>query len=309
MIQSLSFKKSIKKYKLTYLMMLPAIVWALVFCYSPMYGLYMSFINYKPVPNFFTSFFKQEFVGLTWFKYFFETGDFARILRNTLATSVITLLISFPAPIFLALVLSECRLPRFKKLVQTMSYLPHFISWVICSNIFLTMLASSGVVNEAMQSLGLIQSPILFFQNGQLFWFVLGITTTWKEMGYSSIIYLAAITSVNDELHEAAGIDGAGRLQRIFYITLPCIMPTVAVMLVLSIGGLLNAGFEKQLLMGNPTILEYSDVIDTYAYRYGFGSGMYSYGAAVGFFKTVVNFALLMIANTFAGKIRGRTLI
>ena len=302
-------RKSWKHHKFLYLAILPGVVWALIFCYGPMFGIYMAFINFKPRMNFFTSFFQQKFVGLQWFEYFFTTGDFFRIMRNTLMTSLITLLFSFPAPVFLALLLNECRLTRFKKVVQTVSYLPFFISWVICANIFLTIMSSTGVVNDVLQKLGIISSPILFFQKGQLFWVLLGIANTWKGMGYNAIIYLAAITSISSDIYESAMIDGANRLQRMFRITLPCLLPTISVMFVLAVGGLLNAGFEQQLLMSNSTIITYSDVIDTYAYRYGFGSGMYSYSSAVGLFKSVVNFILVISANAFVSRIRGRTLV
>ena len=303
------FQKSWKQHKFLYLLILPGIIWAMIFCYGPMFGIYMAFINFKPRMNFFTSFFQQKYVGFQWFEYFFTTGDFLRIMRNTLMTSLITLLLSFPAPIFLALLLNECRLARFKKIVQTVSYLPFFISWVICANIFLTIMSSTGVVNEALMDLGIIKSPILFFQKGQLFWVLLGLANTWKGMGYNAIIYLAAITSISSEIYESAMIDGANRLQRVVHITLPCLLPTISVMFVLAVGGLLNAGFEQQLLMSNSTIINYSDVIDTYAYRYGFGSGMYSYSSAVGLFKSVVNFILVVSANAFVSKIRGRTLV
>lgn len=306
---SVRFKKSLKKHKFLYLAALPGIIWAIAFCYVPIYGLYMAFVNYTPQSNFFTSLFQQEFVGLAWFKYFFQTGDFVRIMRNTLATSGITLLISFPAPIILSILFTECRSPKFKKFSQTASYLPFFISWVICANIFLSMMSSEGAVNQLLQAIGIIDEPILFFQKGQLFWLIMGLANAWKGMGYNAIIYLSAIMSIDPGIYDSASIDGAGRFQKIRYITLPCIMPTVSVMLVLAIGGLLNAGFEQQLLMSNDTITMYSDVIDTYAYRYGIGSGMYSYSTAVGFFKSVVNFILVMGANAFVTKIRGRTLV
>ena len=303
------FLKSWKRHKFLYLLILPGVIWALIFCYGPMYGIYIAFIDFKPRMDFLSSFFQQKFVGLKWFEYFFTTGDFLRIMRNTLMTSLITLLFSFPAPILLALLINECRLTRFKKTIQTISYLPFFISWVICANIFLTIMSSTGVVNEALKALGIIRSPILFFQQGRLFWVLLGIANTWKGMGYNAIIYLAAITSISSDIYESAMIDGANRLQRVVHITFPCLLPTVSVMFVLAVGGLLNAGFEQQLLMSNNTIITYSDVIDTYAYRYGFGSGMYSYGSAVGLFKSVVNFIFVITANTFVSRIRGRTLV
>lgn len=302
-------QKSWKHHKFLYIIMVPAIIWAVIFCYAPLYGLYMAFVNYVPRPDFFTSLFKQEFVGFAWFQFFFETGDFVRILRNTLATSIVTLLISFPAPIILALLFNECRAPGLKRAVQTASYLPFFISWVICANIFLTIMSREGVINQLLQAFGLIKEPVLFFQEGKLFWILLGIANAWKGMGYNAIIYLAAIASIDPEIYDAAAIDGAGRFQRIRYITYPCILPTVSVMFVLAVGGLLNAGFEQQLLLSNNTIMEYADVIDTYSYRYGFGSGMYSYSTAVGLFKSVVNFVLVITANHFVSKIRGRTLV
>jgi putative aldouronate transport system permease protein len=170
-------------------------------------------------------------------------------------------------------------------------------------------MSSDGVVNQLLMQMGMIKEPILFFQNGKLFWVLLGIANAWKGMGYNAIIYLSAITSIDPEIYDVASIDGAGRFKKICYITIPCILPTISVMLVLAVGGLLNAGFEQQLLMSNDTIINYSDVIDTYAYRYGIGSGMYSYSTAVGFFKSIVNFVLVMGANGIVSKIRGRTLI
>ncbi|WP_442862443.1 ABC transporter permease [Bacillus sp. USDA818B3_A] len=298
-----SILKRIFEQKYLLLMALPAIIWVIVFCYAPMYGLYMAFIDYKPGGPFFSSFFTSEFVGIKWFSYFIESGDFVRIMRNTLATSFLTLIISFPVPIILAIAINELNNKYFKKTVQTVSYLPHFISWVIVANIFLTLLSAEGLVNNLLVSLHLVDKPILFFQEGKYFWGIVASANTWKDMGFNSIIYLAAISGISPQLYEAAKVDGANRFQQILHVTLPALRPTIVILLILALGGILNAGFDQQYLMQNNMILEYSDVIDTYTYRYGLQNGMYSYGAAVGLFKSLVAFILVVSANRVAKKI------
>ena len=230
------------------------------------------------------------------------------IMRNTLATSLLTLLFSFPAPILIAIFLNEVRSRRMKKFVQTASYLPYFISWVIAANIFLTFLSGDGVVNDILQFLHFTDEDILFFQKGPYFWWIIAIANTWKVMGYNAIIYLAAISGIDQEQYEAAEVDGANRVQRIIHITLPAIRPTICILLILAIGGILNTGFEQQLLMQNDSILNYSDVLDTYAYRYGMKNGMYSYGTAVGLFKSIVSFILVLSANSITKKLNDSAL-
>ena len=230
------------------------------------------------------------------------------IMRNTLATSLLTLLFSFPAPILIAIFLNEVRSMRMKKFVQTASYLPYFISWVIAANIFLTFLSGDGVVNDILQFLHFTDEDILFFQKGPYFWWIIAIANTWKVMGYNAIIYLAAISGIDQEQYEAAEVDGANRVQRIIHITLPAIRPTICILLILAIGGILNTGFEQQLLMQNDSILNYSDVLDTYAYRYGMKNGMYSYGTAVGLFKSIVSFILELSANSITNKMNDSAL-
>lgn len=289
--------------KYLFLLMLPGVIWVLVICYAPMTGLYMAFTNYRPSQNgYFYDLFHANFVGLQWFKYFFDK-DFGMIMRNTLATSFLTLLFSFPAPIILALMLNELRNIKLKKFIQTASYLPYFISWVVAANIFLTFLSGGGLVNDVLLSLGLINERILFFQHGPYFWWIIAIANTWKSIGYNAIIYLSAISGIDEQLYEAASIDGASRVKRIWHITLPTIRPTIATLLILAVGGILSTGFEQQLLMGNNAILNYSDVLDTYAYRYGLAKGMYSYGTAVGLFKSIVSFILVMSANKITAKL------
>ncbi len=291
-----------------FLLMLPGVVWVLIICYAPMTGLYMAFTNYRPSQNgYFFDLLNAKFVGFQWFQYFFK-NDFAMIMRNTLATSVLTLLFSFPAPILLAVLLNEVRRIRLKKVIQTASYLPYFISWVIASNIFITFLSGNGIINDLLLALGVIDKRVLFFQNGPYFWWIIALANTWKGMGYNAIIYLAAISGIDQQLYEAAEVDGANRVRRIWHITLPTIRPTIGILLVLAIGGILTTGFEQQLLMGNNAILNYSDVLDTYAYRYGLAKGMYSYGTAVGLFKSVVSFVLVLGANQITAKLNDAAL-
>lgn len=300
--------KRIWNQRYLYLLMLPALFWVIFICYAPMTGLYMAFCNYTPTTKgYFHDLFNAPFVGLEWFRYFFQT-DFWSIMRNTLATSLLTLLFSFPVPIIIALGLNEVRSVKIKKFVQTTSYLPYFISWVIAANIFLTMLSGDGVVNNLLIALHIIDEPILFFQKGPYFWWIIAFANTWKGMGYNAIIYLAAISGIDPGLYEAAEVDGANRWQKMLHITLPAIRPTICILLILAIGGILNTGFEQQLLLQNDSILGYSDVLDTYAYRYGMKNGMYSYGTAVGLFKSVVSFALVLSANAITRKVNDSAL-
>lgn len=289
--------------------MLPAFIATLLFSYGPMFGLYMAFTNYQPGGgSFFYQFFHAEFVGFQWFEYFFTTGDFYRVMRNTLATSLLTLFFGFPAPIILALVLNEARQGFFKRFVQTVSYLPHFISWVIAANIVITLLASDGMLNNILVLLGIIKEPVAFLQNGPLFWWIIALSNMWKEMGFSAIMYLAAIASINPELYEAARVDGASRFKQMWHITLPSMRPTIVILAILAVGGILNAGFEQQYLLQNNTVLEYSEVIDIYAYKYGLQNSMFSYGAAVGMFKSVVAFILVLIVNRISRKVNDQAL-
>ena len=219
-----------------------------------------------------------------------------------MATSFLTLLFSFPLPIILAIGLNEVRGKKTKKFVQTVSYLPYFISWVIAANIFLTFLSSDGVINNLLMALHIVDEPVMFFQKGPYFWWIIAIANAWKVLGYNAIIYLAAISGISQDMYEAADVDGANRWQKIIHITLPSLKPTIIVLLILAIGGILNTGFEQQLLMSNDSILNYADVLDTYAYRYGLKNGMYSFGTAVGLFKSVVSFILVMGANQISKK-------
>ncbi|MCP1184595.1 sugar ABC transporter permease [Paenibacillus sp. 1781tsa1] len=308
-VRSNNLISRLKEQKWLFVLMLPAFIATLLFSYGPMFGLYMAFTNYQPGGgSFFYQFFHAEFVGFQWFGYFFTTGDFYRVMRNTLATSLLTLFFGFPAPIILALVLNEARQGFFKRFVQTVSYLPHFISWVIAANIVITLLASDGMLNNILVLLGIIKEPVAFLQNGPLFWWIIALSNMWKEMGFSAIMYLAAIASINPELYEAARVDGASRFKQMWHITLPSMRPTIVILAILAVGGILNAGFEQQYLLQNNTVLEYSEVIDIYAYKYGLQNSMFSYGAAVGMFKSVVAFILVLIVNRISRKVNDQAL-
>lgn len=280
-----------------YLLLLPALISVILFNYVPMTGIYMAFTNFKPLgQGYLSDLLGAEFVGLEWFKYFFST-DFLKVMRNTLAMSLLTLLFSFPLPIMLAILLNEVKNKKVKSFAQTATYLPYFISWVIAANIFITFLSSDGVINNILMALGFTDEAIGFFQHGPYFWWIIAIANAWKGLGYNAIIYISAISGISQDMYEAAEVDGATRWDKIKHITLPALKPTIIIMLILAIGGVLNTGYEQQLLMGNDSILDYVDVLDTYAYRYGLKNGMYSYGTAVGLFKSVVSFILVMGAN------------
>ncbi|MNB84144.1 putative multiple-sugar transport system permease YteP [compost metagenome] len=282
------------------LMVLPALFFILVFSYIPMYGVLMAFQDY----NLFKGFGGSPWVGLKHFEMFFAAPEFWTIMRNTIVISLLKLLVGFPAPILLALMLNEVRSRVFKRTVQTISYLPHFLSWVIVSGFVMSMLSTeNGSVNMLLQQLNLIKDPINFLSLPEYFWTILVTTGVWKEIGFSSIVYLAAIAGIDPNMHEAASIDGAGKLRQMFSITLPSILPVIMVFLILAIGNLLSAGFEDILLLGsNPVLRDVGDVLDTYVYRIGIQNNRYSYATAAGLFKSLIGVFLLVGANYAARK-------
>ncbi|MBN2981408.1 MULTISPECIES: ABC transporter permease [Cohnella] len=280
------------------LMVVPALLFLFIFSYIPMYGVLMAFQDY----SLFKGFFGSPWVGFKHFEMFFNAPEFWTVIRNTVVISLLKLLIGFPAPIVLALLLNEVRSRVFKRTIQTISYLPHFLSWVIVSGLVGSILSTeNGSLNLLLQSLNLIEEPINFLSVPEYFWTILITTDVWKEIGFSSIVYLAAIAGVDPHLHEAAAVDGASRFRQIFSITLPAILPVVIVFLILAIGNFLNAGFENILLLGsNPVLRDVSDVIDTYVYRIGIQNSRYSYATAAGLFKALISVGLLVAANYLA---------
>ncbi|WP_084784006.1 sugar ABC transporter permease [Paenibacillus sp. FJAT-26967] len=281
-------------------MVLPALVLILVFSYFPMYGVIIAFQDY----NVFKGYGDSPWVGFKHFIDFFQSPELPMVMRNTLVISFLKLAIGFPAPIILAILLNEVRNMFFKRIVQTVSYLPYFLSWVIVANFAIAMLSTdNGSINMLLESMRLTDEPIPFMSIPDYFWTILVTTNVWKEIGFGSIVYLAAISSIDPSLYESAAIDGASRFRMTYLITLPCILPVVMIFSILAIGNLLNAGFEDLLLLGvNPALQDVSDVIDTYVYRMGIRLNRYSFATAVGLFKAVVSVILLTTANYLARK-------
>lgn len=290
-------KRFIKQWDIQ-LMVIPALLFIFVFNYIPMYGVLMSFQDY----SIFKGFMHSPWVGFKHFEMFFNAPEFWVVMRNTLVISLLKLGIGFPAPIVLALMLNEINNRTFKRIIQTVSYLPHFLSWVIVSGFVISMLSTdNGSLNMLLESVNLIKEPINFLSLPEYFWAILVTTGVWKEIGFASIVYLAAIAGINPHLYEAASIDGASRVRQMVTITIPSIMPVVVVFSILAIGNLLNAGFEDILLLaGNPVLRDVSDVIDTYVYRLGIQNSRFSYATAAGLFKAIISVGLLAGANYLA---------
>lgn len=287
--------RRIKLERAWYAMMLLPVVYLVIFHYLPMAGIVVAFKDYRIAKGVFGS----EWVGFKWFIQFFESFYFWRLMRNTLLISFYTLVFGFPVPVVFALMLNEIRIVPLKRIAQTVSYLPYFVSLVIIVGMLVTFLSpNSGIVNVAIRSLG--GEPVNFM--GQQRWFrALYIGShIWQWFGFSSIIYLAAIAGISQELYDAAEVDGASRIQRIRFVTVPGMAPTIIILLILNLGHAMSVNWEKNLLMYSPVIYEVADVIDTYVYRRGIVSGEYSFGAAVGLFKNVVNLVFLVVFNRLA---------
>ncbi|MNB87974.1 putative multiple-sugar transport system permease YteP [compost metagenome] len=291
-----SFWKRLMSQKALMLMSIPFLIYILVFAYVPLYGWIMAFQNYKLGSSMLSS----EWVGLANFKELFSDDNFLRVIRNTLAMSFINLIFGFVSSIALAIMLNEVRKIAFKRVVQTVSYLPHFLSWVVAANLIMNMLSIDGVVNKVLVSLHLIKEPVLWLSEQHYFWWIIGASNVWKEIGWSAIIYLAAITMIDPSLYEAASIDGAGRFRRIWHITLPGIKPIIAILMIMSIGHILDAGFEQQYLLQTPMVVDYSETIDIFVLKYGINMSRFSFATAAGIFKTVISVVLLLAANRAA---------
>ena len=274
-----------------HLMIAPSVMLFFVFLYIPMIGLIIAFRKYDVVSGLFGA----EWVGFKYFKQFFEDPYFFRTLRNTLLLNLNMLIFAFPAPIVLALLINEIRNKRFKSVFQSVSYLPHFVATVIIVGLMMETMSSKGMVNQVLEVLGLEKQ--LFFNDAGWFRALYVGSSIWEGTGWSSIIYISALGSINSELYECASIEGASRMQKIRHITIPCIMPTIVIMFILQLGSMMSVGFEKIFLMYNQGTYETADVIATYVYRRGILGMEYSYTTAVGLFNSVVNFALLFTAN------------
>lgn len=289
-----------------YLMSFPFVAWAFVFSYYPLWGWSIAFQQWKPGKTFW----EQKWVGFDQFKTLFHDDLFYQVLRNTLAMSVMGLIAGFTVPILFAILLNEVRNMFFKRVVQTISYLPHFVSWAVATSIIMRMLSSdNGVVNDVLMGLGLIKEPVQWLAQGHLFWGIVTVSDVWKETGWNAIIYLAAMAGIAPELYEAAKVDGASRLRQIWHITLPGIRSTIIVLVILSIGSLVNTGFEKQFLLGNNLVRDYSQVLDLYSLKYGLQMSRFSYGTAINIFNSVVSLILLFTANGIFKRITKESII
>lgn len=294
--------KRVMMYKHIYIILLPAIIFYLVFCYAPMGGLVIAFEKFSITKGILGS----QWVGLKNFKTFLTDVHFFRLLRNTLMINFWELLFGFPAPIIFALLLNEVRCMRFKKAVQTITYMPHFLSVVVVAGLVLTFVSSGGLINSIIEMFG--GERIAFMTEPKYFYRIYVISDIWQQLGWNSIIYIAALASVDQELYEAATIDGAGRWQQLLHVTIPGIMGTIMILLIMRIGRMLTIGYDKILLLYNDSILETADVISTYVYRRGLLDGDYSYSAAVGMFNSVINFIFLVTANKISKKATGSSL-
>ncbi|MNO15839.1 putative multiple-sugar transport system permease YteP [compost metagenome] len=281
-------------------MSVPLLLYIILFAYVPVWGWTMAFQNYRPG----RSFSEQEWVGFKQFKFLFTDDNFLRVLRNTLAMGVINLVLGFVTAIVLALLLNEIRKVFWKRVVQTISYLPHFLSWIIVTGIVATSLSiNDGIVNIVLMKLHIIKDPILWLSEGKYFWGIVGASHVWKEVGWNTIIYLAAIASIDPALYEAAEIDGASRYKKMRFVTLPGIKATIVILLIMSVGHVLEAGFEVQYLLGNGLVMDWSETIDIFVLKYGLAQGNYSLATAGGIFKTVVSVTLLLMANWTAKRL------
>ena len=288
--------KEIKRQKVLLIWAALFVIYGFIFYYLPLGGWIMAFQNYKPK----TGLFHSKWIGLDKFKFLFSDATFIRVIRNTLAMGTINLVTSFIMAIVFAILLNEVKNVLGKKLVQTISYLPHFLSWIIVTGILHDALSSTGIVNELLQKFGIISSQINFFAHESYFWPIVAFSNLWKETGWNAIIYLAAITAIDPSLYEAASIDGAGRWAKIRYITLPGIKPTIMILLLMNVGNVLNAGFEVQYILGNGLVQKVSQTIDIYVLNWGISQNDYSLGTAAGIFKSAVSIVLILIANRIA---------
>ena len=302
---SAGFGKKLTKQWQLLLMSVPMLLYVLLFNYGPMWGWITAFQDYKPKKGITGS----EFVGLKNFKWLFSRPDFLQSIRNTLGMSVINLVLGTVTSILLAILLNEVRHTGFKRVVQTVTYLPHFLSMVIVVGMAQNIFASNGPINQFLTGVGLIKTPIFFLGEGKLFWWLVGIINVWKEVGWNTIIYIAAMTAIDPSLYEAASIDGAGRFAKIRYITLPGIKSTFVILLIMNIGHLMEAGFELQYLLSSSLTIDWAQTIDIFVLKYGISKQQYGVATAAGMFKSVVAIILLFTANTIAKKLDESTLV
>lgn len=297
-------KKKLKREAPLHLMLLPSVVLLFLFNYIPMFGIIIAFQKYSPAKGFI----KSPWVGLDNFRYVFNLPSFGSVLWNTFFIAVSKMLLHLIFPIVFALLLNEVRTPRFKKAVQTVTYLPHFLSWVILGGIFVDILSpSNGIVNQVIRTLGM--EPVFFLGDPKTFPYTVIFSDVWKELGFNAVIYLAALTGIDPTFYEAAVVDGASRWKQTLYITLPCLVPTIILLATLSLGNVLNAGFDQIYNLYSITVYSTGDIIDTFVYRLGLKDFQFAASTAVGLFKGVVSTVMIVASYTIAYKTTGYKII
>lgn len=285
-----SFFRTIYKHKFFYLILIPAVVLLLIFAYRPMYGIIIAFKKYSPRKGILGS----QWVGFKNFQDIFAIDQFWRAFKNTIVINLLKLFFGFPASIILAIMINAVRNKVFKNVIQTVVYLPHFVSWVVVSGLIFALLNErTGSLYKLLSIFG----EVNVFGNGTQFLTMIVISDIWKEVGWGAIIYLAALSGISSDYYEASELDGANSIQQFFHITLPQLMPTISIMLILRVGGLIGGGFDQIYNLYNTTVYDVADVLDTFVYRYGIGSGQFSLGTAIGLFENIINISLLLFAN------------
>lgn len=284
------FIKKLKKQGIYQLMVLPGVILMIVFNFLPMYGIIIAFKDYSVLG----SIAEADWVGLEYFREFFGDSTFWNVMKNTFGISFFKLLVGFPAAIIIAVMIHELLNAKLKKVVQTVSYLPHFLSWVILGGMFITWLSDAGLVNNILMDIGMIDKPIRFLTDPNKYWTIAVLSDVWKEVGWNTILYIAAMTGINPALYEAAKIDGATKIEQIIHITIPSIRHIIALTFVLSVGGLLGSNLDQTLVLQNPINYQTSEVINSYVYKMGIQQGDFSYATAVGLFISVVSLVLVV---------------
>lgn len=303
------YRRTFRKQFPLQMFVLAGILYLFIFCFIPMFGIIMAFKDYDITMGI-SGIFTSDWVGLKYFKEFFTDYQFPMLMKNTIGISLLKLIFTFPVPIIFAIMLHDIRCLPFKKIVQTCSYLPHFISWVVVAGIASQFFSSTGIINKILLALNLSDTPLGFLNEAKYFWGLTVGLDVWKEMGWWTIVFLAAIVGVSQEMYEAAMIDGAGRLQRTWYITLPSIKPTIVVVLILALGNLFGGGlsgsnFEQSYLLGNTMNSSASTILQTYVFDVGLALGRYSYATAVGLIQSVVSLILVFLSNYLSKKMTG----
>ena len=301
--KEIGFWRKVWRQRQLVVLSLPVLL-VIAFSYVPLWGWLVAFFDYKPKTG--MNVFKNDFAGLQYFKELFTDEYFWRGMKNSLGIGVLKIIFSYFFSLMLAIMINEVRHTMFKRVVQTVSYLPHFVSWVVAANlVFVTLSPDSGIVNEVLMKLGIVKSPIAFMGKANLFWLIVALAEVWKNSGYSAIVYLSAMTAIDPSLYESADIDGAGRFTKIFNITLPSIAPTIKTLLVLSIGRLLSVGFEQVYVLKSASTMETATTLEVYIYDFAMKYGQWSKGSAMSIFNSFISIVLIVGSNMLAKRLDG----